>query len=60
VLEQAKQRRAGRATALAIYKAYWRHVDGEALTSDERALIDERVAHDGKGVHNVSRVPSDV
>ena len=39
--------------ALALYEANWRHVDQEALTPEEQALL-KRLAEDyGNGVLNV-------
>lgn len=41
------------AEALAIYERDWRHVDQEALTDAERALIDTLVKVYGNGVLHV-------
>lgn len=39
--------------ALALYERNWRFVDVEALTSEERDLIEELVARYGNGVLHV-------
>ena len=39
--------------ALAVYERGWRHVDEEAMTPDERALLDALVRIHGNGVLNV-------
>jgi len=39
--------------ALALYERNWRHVDQDALTMAERALIDALVERYGHGVLNV-------
>lgn len=39
--------------ALAIYERNWRFVDRDALTDEERKLLDMLVARYGNGVFNV-------